>query len=56
MPLEVQDQIKEQIGDAKIKITLASTTGSSREILDVFMETPGIYNEIIAHATGTNFI
>lgn len=52
---EVQSRIKEQIGDAKIKITLASTTGSSREILGVFMETPGIYNEIIAHATGTTY-
>ena len=53
--LEVQGQIKEQIGDAKIKITLSATTGSSREILGVFMETAGIYNEIIAHATGTTY-
>jgi len=52
---EVQARIKEQIGDSKIKITLSATTGSSREILGVFMETPGIYNEIIAHATGTTY-
>ncbi len=53
--IEVKKQIREQIGDEKINITLASTTGSSREILGVFMETPAIYNEIIAHATGTTF-
>ncbi len=52
---EVQSQIKEQIGDAPITITLAATTGSSREILGVFVETAGIYNEIIAHATGTTY-
>ncbi len=52
---EVQNQIREQIGDEKITITLAATTGSSREILGVFMETSGIYNEIIAHATGTTY-
>lgn len=51
--IEVQKQIKEAIGDNKIHITLAATTGSSREILGVFMETPGVYNEIIAHAEGT---
>jgi len=52
---EVQMQIKNQIGDSSINITLSATTGSSREILGVFMETPGIYNEIIAHATGTTY-
>ncbi len=52
---EIQIQIKEQIGDAPIKISLAATTGSSREILGVFVETAGIYNEIIAHATGTTY-
>jgi predicted CoA-substrate-specific enzyme activase len=40
------------IGDA-IRIPLAATTGSSREILGVFLETQGVYNEIIAHAVGT---
>ena len=52
---EVQKQIKEQIGDSQILISLAATTGSSREILGVFMETRGVYNEIIAHATGTTY-
>jgi predicted CoA-substrate-specific enzyme activase len=53
--LEVKKQLKEQIEDAEIKITLASTTGSSREILGVFLETPAVYNEIIAHAVGTTY-
>ncbi len=53
--IEVQKQLREQIGDQKVRISLASTTGSSREILGVFLETPAIYNEIIAHATGTTY-
>ncbi len=53
--VELQKKIKEDIGDEKIKISLASTTGSSREILGVFLETSGVYNEIIAHAYGTTF-
>ncbi len=53
--IEMKKQIKEDIGDGKINITLASTTGSSREILGVFLETPAVYNEIIAHAVGTTF-
>ncbi|MGV8058616.1 MAG: acyl-CoA dehydratase activase [Smithellaceae bacterium] len=52
---EMKKQIKEDIGDARIEIKLASTTGSSREILGVFLETPAVYNEIIAHAVGTTF-
>ncbi len=52
---EMRKQIKEDIGDGEISITLASTTGSSREILGVFLETPAVYNEIIAHAFGTTF-
>ena len=52
---EIKTQIREQIGDSKINISIAATTGSSREILGVFMETAGIYNEIIAHATGTTY-
>ena len=52
---EIKKQIKEDIGDGQISITLASTTGSSREILGVFLETPAVYNEIIAHAVGTTF-
>ncbi len=53
--IEMKKQIKEDIGAGKISITLASTTGSSREILGVFLETPAVYNEIIAHAVGTTF-
>ena len=52
---EIKKQIHDDIGDEKISITLAATTGSSREILGVFLETPGVYNEIIAHAVGTSF-
>ncbi|MDA3812282.1 MAG: acyl-CoA dehydratase activase [Spirochaetaceae bacterium] len=53
--VELKKKIKADIGDGKIKITLAATTGSSREILGVFLETGGVYNEIIAHAFGTTF-
>ncbi len=53
--VNIQKKIKEDIGDKKIKITLAATTGSSREILGVFLETPGVYNEIIAHSYGTTY-
>ncbi|HOW57259.1 MAG TPA: acyl-CoA dehydratase activase, partial [Smithellaceae bacterium] len=52
---EIKKQIQEDIGDGQINITLASTTGSSREILGVFLETPAVYNEIIAHAVGTTY-
>jgi predicted CoA-substrate-specific enzyme activase len=53
--IEIKKQIKNDIGDGKINITLCSTTGSSREILGVFLETPAVYNEIIAHAVGTTY-
>ncbi len=53
--LELKKQIKNEIGEEKINISLASTTGSSREILGVFLETPAVYNEIIAHAVGTTY-
>ncbi len=53
--IEIKKQITEDIGNENIKITLASTTGSSREILGVFLETPAVYNEIIAHAVGTTY-
>ncbi len=53
--VEIKKQVREDIGDDQIRITLASTTGSSREILGVFLETPAVYNEIIAHAVGTSF-
>ena len=53
--VEIKKQIKEDIGDGEITISLASTTGSSREILGVFLETPAVYNEIIAHSVGTTY-
>ncbi|HEY1406998.1 MAG TPA: acyl-CoA dehydratase activase, partial [Spirochaetota bacterium] len=53
--IEVRKQLNEQIGNAPIRISLVATTGSSREILGVYLETPGVYNEIIAHAYGTTF-
>lgn len=48
-------EVRAQVGDAHPRITLAATTGSSRELLGVFVETNGVYNEIIAHACGTTF-
>jgi predicted CoA-substrate-specific enzyme activase len=42
-------------GGAEIDIALVATTGSSREILGVYLETPGVYNEIIAHSVGTTY-
>ncbi|MDR1506365.1 MAG: acyl-CoA dehydratase activase [Treponema sp.] len=51
----IQEKITRDTGGADIDIRLVSTTGSSREILGVFLETPGVYNEIIAHAVGTTY-
>jgi predicted CoA-substrate-specific enzyme activase len=48
-------EVREQIGDAQPRITLVATTGSSRELLGVFLETNGVYNEIVAHAAGTTY-
>ena len=53
--VEMQKQIKDDTGAGGINITLAATTGSSRELLGVFLETPAVYNEIIAHSVGTTF-
>jgi len=50
---EIREKVIRDTGGEDIHITLAATTGSSREILGVFAETKGVYNEIIAHATGT---
>lgn len=50
---EIQKQVETAIGDAEIAIDLVATTGSSRETLGIFVETTGVYNEIIAHARGT---
>jgi len=51
--IEIRKQVRKQISDSDIKISLAATTGSSREILGVFVETMAVYNEIIAHTVGT---
>jgi predicted CoA-substrate-specific enzyme activase len=51
----IQDKIKADTGGKDVDIRLTATTGSSREILGVFLETPGVYNEIIAHAVGTTY-
>ncbi len=54
--IELRKKIHSDIGDeSQITISLAATTGSSREILGVFMETEGVYNEIIAHSWGTTY-
>ena len=51
----IQEKIITDTGNKEIDIRLVSTTGSSREILGMFLETPGIYNEIIAHSVGTSY-
>jgi len=48
-------EVKKQLGDHKPRISLVATTGSSRELLGVFLETAGVYNEIIAHTVGTTY-
>ena len=54
--IELRKKIHKDIGnESSIRIPLCATTGSSREILGVFMETAGVYNEIIAHSHGTTF-
>ena len=51
----IRDKIVLDTGSSDIDIRLVATTGSSREILGVFLETPGVYNEIIAHSVGTTY-
>ncbi|MDR2537172.1 MAG: acyl-CoA dehydratase activase-related protein, partial [Treponema sp.] len=51
----IQQKVVSDTGDKNVTIKLVATTGSSREILGVFLETPGVYNEIIAHSVGTTF-
>jgi predicted CoA-substrate-specific enzyme activase len=51
----LQGKIAADTNGGSIEIELSATTGSSREILGVFLETPGVYNEIIAHAVGTAY-
>jgi predicted CoA-substrate-specific enzyme activase len=48
-------RVRDQLGGRKPRITLAATTGSSRELLGVFLETNAVYNEIIAHTVGTTY-
>ncbi len=48
-------EVKGQLGEHKPKISLVAATGSSRELLGVFLETAGVYNEIIAHTVGTTY-
>ena len=48
-------ELRKQLGAERPMIRLAATTGSSRELLGVFLETPGVYNEIIAHTFGTTY-
>jgi predicted CoA-substrate-specific enzyme activase len=48
-------EVLTQLGAARPRITLCATTGSSRELLGVFLETAGVFNEIIAHAAGTTY-
>jgi len=51
----IQEKTIADTGSKDIDIRLVATTGSSREILGVFLETPGVYNEIIAHSAGTTY-
>ena len=48
-------EIRKQLGGHTPRIRLVATTGSSRELLGVFVETAGVYNEIIAHTVGTTY-
>jgi predicted CoA-substrate-specific enzyme activase len=48
-------EVKRQLGGRRPKIRLVATTGSSRELLGVYLETVGVYNEIIAHTVGTTY-
>jgi predicted CoA-substrate-specific enzyme activase len=49
----IEEKAAADTGGVKPDICLTAATGSSREILGVFLGTPGVYNEIIAHAVGT---
>ncbi|MDR2600125.1 MAG: acyl-CoA dehydratase activase, partial [Oscillospiraceae bacterium] len=51
----IQEKIMLDTGKETVNIRLAATTGSSREILGVFLQTRGVYNEIIAHSVGTSY-
>lgn len=51
----IREKVIADTGTDALDVRLTATTGSSREILGVFLETPGVYNEIIAHAVGTTY-
>ncbi|MCL2601134.1 MAG: acyl-CoA dehydratase activase, partial [Treponema sp.] len=51
----IREKVVADTGAGKVDIRLVGATGSSREILGVFLETRGVYNEIIAHSVGTTF-
>ncbi|TFG81010.1 MAG: activase, partial [Spirochaetales bacterium] len=54
----IREKVRADVGPdglSLIDIVMTATTGSSREILGVFLETGGVYNEIIAHAMGTTY-
>ena len=48
-------EIRQQLRGRTPRIRFVATTGSSRELLGVFLETAGVYNEIIAHTVGTTY-
>lgn len=48
---KVYSEFAKQIGNKKIKIIGLGTTGSGRQVTGLHALTPGIFNEIIAHAT-----
>ncbi len=48
-------EVRTQLGGHSPRIRLVASTGSSRELLGVFLETAGVYNEIIAHTVGTTY-
>jgi activator of 2-hydroxyglutaryl-CoA dehydratase len=53
--VSIRDKIAADTHGGTVNIELAASTGSSREIIGVFLETPGVYNEIIAHSVGTAY-
>jgi predicted CoA-substrate-specific enzyme activase len=48
-------EVRKQLNGQRPRVKLVATTGSSRELLGVFLETAGVYNEIIAHTVGTTY-
>ncbi len=51
---QIKLQISKHLNPEKLKINLVSTTGSSRELLGLFIGTQAVYNEILAHGKGTS--